>query len=343
MKAESNHIRKILIAEDDPTSAELLKNILEKNHYLVAVVPNGKKAYDEIREQQYDILLTDWMMPWMDGIELIKKVREKIKNPPLIIVITSLSSQEARNHALASGADEYIAKPYKPNIIIEKLNNLFLRVSQKPSDIFSLPAIIPETNPPFIGICIAASSGGPQTLLQVIRTIPVIGNAAIFVIQHGPQWVLLDMVESWKKICNMDVVLGSDGMAVKPGRIYLAPAQYHMTIEPGSLFIKLNNDPPVNFIKPAADPLFKSVARSFGKYSISVVLSGMGCDGTLGSQYISSVGGIVIAQDPSTAIVPYMPAAVIESVPEVQIIPIQDISDTIIKYSIKKNKNLSEI
>lgn len=333
MKPLSNHIREILIAEDDPTSAELLKNILEKDRYLVEVVPNGVKAYNAILNHKYDVLLTDWIMPWMDGIELVRKVREKIKNPPLIIVITSLSSQEARHHAIEAGADEYIAKPYRSNEIFEKLNVLFSRISQKLPYGVSLPSITPETNPPFVGVCIAASSGGPQTLLQVIRTIPVIKNAAIFVIQHGPQWVLLDMVESWKKICNMDVVLGSDNMAIKPGRIYLAPAEYHMTIEPGSLFIKLNNDPPVNFIKPAADPLFKSVAMCFGKYSISVVLSGMGCDGTLGSQYISSVGGIVIAQDPSTAIVRYMPASVIESVPTTHVIPLKEITNTIVKYT----------
>jgi two-component system, chemotaxis family, protein-glutamate methylesterase/glutaminase len=340
MNDESNGKKKILVAEDEQASAELLNMILEKAGYSVETVPNGKKAYNAIKEKKYDALLTDWMMPQMDGIELIRKIRENIPTPPIIIVVTALSSQDARKHALRSGADDFLAKPYQPKEILEKVEELFSIQEQNPPEIVQLPSIIPDKDPPFTGICIAASSGGPQTVVKVIRQMPVLEKSAVFIVQHGPPWALEDMACNWSKISKMEVILAVDGSKVEPGKIYLAPGKQHMTIESGSPYIKLNDGPPVNFVKPAADPLFKSVAKSFGRFSIAVVLSGMGCDGALGSVHIASANGIVIVQDPETALVKFMPLAAIRTVNNALSIPIQEISDAIIRYSSKQSESL---
>ncbi|MFH0974744.1 MAG: chemotaxis protein CheB [Spirochaetota bacterium] len=333
--------KKILIAEDEQASAELLKKILEKAGYSVKLASNGKKAYGEILDNKFDALLTDWMMPIMDGIELIRKVRENILNPPVIIVITALASQEARTHALNSGADDFLAKPYKPADILEKVERLFSRISQKPPDSTTLPSIVPDKNPPFTGICIAASSGGPQTLFKVITSVPVLENSAVFIVQHGPPWALKDMASQWDKICKMDVMLGTNGCKIDPGKIYLAPGKQHMTVEPDTLSLRLNDDPPENFVKPAADPLFRSVARCFGRFSVSVVLSGMGCDGALGSLHISAANGIVIAQQPETALVKFMPLAVINTVQNALTIPLDQIPKAIVTYSAEQAKKIN--
>jgi two-component system, chemotaxis family, protein-glutamate methylesterase/glutaminase len=332
--------RKILVAEDEQASAELLKMILEKAGYSVDVASNGKKAYSAIKDNKYDALLTDWMMPQMDGIELIRKIRENIPNPPAIIVITALSSHDARKHALASGADDFLAKPYKPNDILERVKALLSRIEQRLPTFVPLSPIIADENPPFTAICIAASSGGPQTLVKVINSFPVLENSAVFIVQHGPSWALEDMAGQWNRISKMEVTLGSNGKKVVPGTIYLAPGNSHMIIEAGSLYIKLIDGLPENFVKPAADPLFRSVARCFGRYSISVVLSGMGCDGSLGSLHISAASGVVIAQDPKTALVKFMPMSVIKTVPGAFTIPLQKIPEAIINYSSKQSESL---
>lgn len=333
--------KKILVAEDEEASAELLKMILEKAGYSVDTVSNGIKAYSAIKDNRYDALLTDWMMPQMDGIELIRKVREHIVNPPVIIVITALSSYDARKHALNSGADDFLAKPYKKDDILEKIEELLSIIDQKQPDIVSLPSFVPDKDPPFTGICIAASSGGPQTLAKIIRQIPVLENSAVFIVQHGPTWALKDMASNWNKICKMEVMLATDEYKVEPGMVYVAPGKQHMTVESGSLHIKLSDGPPVNFVKPAADILFKSVARSFGRFSIGVVLSGMGCDGAVGSQHISAANGVVIAQDPETAVVRFMPMAAMRIVPNALRIPLQEIPDAIIKYSKKQSEDIN--
>ncbi len=342
MTDEPKRKKTILVAEDEEASADLLKMILEKAGYSAETVSNGKKAYNAIKEKKYDALLTDWMMPQMDGMELIRKIRDNIPLPPVIIVITALSSQDARKHALSSGADDFLAKPYKPKDILAKIEELFSIQQQKPPEIVKIPSIIPENDPPFTGICIAASSGGPQTVIKVITQIPVLEKSAVFIVQHGPEWALADMASNWNKICKMEVKLGADGCKVEPGKIYVAPGRQHMTVESGSLHIKLNDDPPVNFVKPAADPLFKSIAKSFGRFSISVVLSGMGCDGALGSLHISAANGTVIVQDPETALVRFMPMAAIRTVQDALTIPLQEISDAIINYSKKQSVELNK-
>ncbi len=332
--------KRILVAEDDHASASLLQKILEKEGYLVEVAANGKKAYNILIDRNFDALLTDWMMPQMDGIELIRKVRENINPAPAIIMITALSSGDARNHALTSGADDFLAKPYKLNDIVEKLNDIFSIIEQKPRTNAAIPSFVPDKIPPFLGICIAASSGGPQTLMSIFRSMPPIKNAALFIVQHGPDWALKDMASQWKRLCRMDIVLGHNGAQIQAGKVYLAPGKFHMTVASGPLTIRLNDDPPENFIKPAADPLFRSVARAFGRYSMAVVLSGMGCDGTVGSQYIAAANGTVIAQDPKTAVVKFMPKAVIETVRDTIVFPLHDIPGAIVKHAGEKLKLL---
>ncbi len=323
--------RKVLVAEDDAASANLLMKILVKDGYSVELASNGLKAYNELLKNKYDALLTDWMMPQMDGIELIRKVRRSINPAPIIVVLTALTSPDARNHALESGADDFLTKPYKLIDILNKLNELFSRFYQKPPLVTEIPQLIPDSHAPFSAICIAASSGGPQTLIKLFKSMPSIENAAIFVIQHGPSWALEDMASNWQRILSMNVSLGEDGRKIEPNNLYLAPGERHMIVDPDSFSIRLEDGPPENYVKPSADPLLRSVAKTFGGKSIAVVLTGMGYDGTNGAKYIAAARGTVIAQDPETAIVKSMPAAVIKAVPDAVVLPIEDIPETLVQ------------
>ena len=118
---------KILVAEDDTTSALILKKILTKAAYNVTIAHNGTEALAAIKQKAFDVLLTDWLMPEMDGIELIRRIRKSISPVPIIIVITALVSDEARIHALAAGADDYLGKPYQAKELLDLLGNCFNR------------------------------------------------------------------------------------------------------------------------------------------------------------------------------------------------------------------------
>lgn len=304
-------MKKLLVVEDDTSSKILLRRILQEAGYQVDSVYNGVEALDKLKQESYDAVLTDWMMPELDGIGLIKKIRSTLVNQPAIIVVTALSSHDAKIEALNSGADDFIAKPVQKSQLIEHVENCLKR-QYKPAEkrvILSEP--IHHRKAPFIAVGIAASTGGPPTLQEIFEILPNNENAAFFIVLHGPPWMLKTFAEKLDEKTKFKVHLAEHGMKIIPGEVYLAPGKMHMAVN-NNYEIELNDDPPENFIKPSADPLFRSIAAVFGGSSIALVLTGMGSDGSSGAGFISVAKGIVIAQDPETAILPSMPQSVIK-------------------------------
>lgn len=300
---------KILIAEDDLVSRVLLEKILCKAGHEVLSARNGAEAWKLLKEISFDALLTDWMMPEMDGIELVHKVRAFRRPAPLIMIITALALAEGRARALDSGADDYLLKPYDPGEILARLDSGIRRLRQGGDATDHRTAGLKL--PAMIGVGIAASTGGPPTLLKLFAGIEATEDAAFFIVLHGPAWLFETFLPRLQAQTSMKVRIGEDGMPVRRGEVYLAPGDRHMVIETQKPVIRLNDDPEENFVRPAADPLFRSLARVFGRRTIGVVVTGMGHDGTIGSGYLAAAGGLVIAQDPATAILSSMPQSVI--------------------------------
>jgi len=137
---------------------------------------------------------------------------------------------------------------------------------------------------------------------------------------------LESFISKLRKHTEMKVHLGFDGQSIRAGEIYVAPEDRHMVLDPVYLKIKIIDSPPENFVRPSADPLFKSLAAVFGEYCIAVVLTGMGNDGSIGSGYIAAASGYVVAQEPGTAVAPAMPRSVIELRIADIIVPLGDIA-----------------
>ncbi|MCI5862548.1 MAG: response regulator transcription factor [Lachnospiraceae bacterium] len=102
---------RILIVEDEKALSRVLVKIFEKNYYSVDAVYNGKEALDYIASDNYDIVLMDVMMPVMDGITALKKIRESGNQIP-ILLLTAKSDVEDKVMGLDSGANYYITKPF---------------------------------------------------------------------------------------------------------------------------------------------------------------------------------------------------------------------------------------
>jgi len=102
-----------------------------------------------------------------------------------------------------------------------------------------------------------------------------------------------------------------DGDRIKPGHCYIAPGGWHMTVtrEAAMPTLRLNQDPPENFCRPAVDPLFRTAARVFGSGALGVILTGMGSDGALGCETLARAGGHFIVQDEASSVVWGMPGA----------------------------------
>ncbi len=335
---------KILVAEDDPTSLAILRKILQKEGYEVITSRDGVEALEAMDRNTFDILITDWMMPRVDGIELIQRTRKRGEPPvPLIIVTTALAFPEARNKAFDAGADDYLTKPYRPAEILDSIQNGMSRRSQSAP---ACPTIAVPTKsvapPPFVGVGIAASTGGPPALRRVMSSIKTPSPAAFFLVQHGPLWMLKSFAGTLQNETALRVVLAEDDMPIAPNTLFVAPGDRHMIIEPERFILKLTNDPPENFVRPAADQLFRSLIKSFGHYCLAVVLTGMGCDGALGAAFVATAGGVVIVQDPKTALLASMPQTVIKFGFASLVVPLDEIGETISAHAARAGNTISK-
>ncbi len=333
-------MKKVLIVEDEKSNALLLQHILKTGGYKVDFCSNGREALQKLILIDYDFLLTDWMMPVMDGIELITAMREKMRKIPIVLMITHLDSDVARNYAIDSGADDFLTKPIEPDILFKRLDEALAKKNQPaPSIPDGSHVILKDIKPPFPGVAIAASTGGPPAVKALMNNIREHSSAAFFAVQHGPEWMFNSFVDRLNAELPLPVVLSEDKIKVEPGKLYIAKGDHH-TIVTNKMELKVYSGEKVNFARPAADPLFKSMVDSFGKYSIGVVLTGLGRDGTEGAVQMFNAGSKLFAQDPDQAVAPSMPKSLIKTKVDVSVLSLKEIAAHVDNQILKIKKSL---
>jgi two-component system chemotaxis response regulator CheB len=161
-------------------------------------------------------------------------------------------------------------------------------------------------------LLIGASTGGPQALGTILSSLgSVIDRAPVLITQHMPPTFTTILAEHLTRISGRPAHEATDGEPILAGHIYVAPGGRHMRVAriDGAAVAQIDNGPPVNFCKPAVDPLFASAAKVWGGWNLAVILTGMGSDGTDGAAEIVAAGGNVLAQDEATSVVWGMPGS----------------------------------
>jgi two-component system chemotaxis response regulator CheB len=160
-------------------------------------------------------------------------------------------------------------------------------------------------------VAIAASTGGPRALLEVVPQLPEDLPAAVLIVQHMPAGFTRLLAERLDRVSRLTVREASAGEVLKAGVVYLAPGGVHMALQrtAGGISVTREETEPVWGLRPAADVLFGAVARHFGPRSMGLVLTGMGRDGANGLRAIREVGGWTAVQDVASAVVSSMPRA----------------------------------
>ncbi|MFG1397382.1 protein-glutamate methylesterase/protein-glutamine glutaminase [Roseixanthobacter pseudopolyaromaticivorans] len=161
-------------------------------------------------------------------------------------------------------------------------------------------------------IAVGSSTGGPQALTRIFSDFgAALANVPVVIAQHMPPTFTAILAEHVGRAAARTAGEGVDGEILKPGRIYIAPGGKHMLLAKSGndTVIRLSDGPPVNFCKPAVDPLFDSVAAIYGSHVLAIVLTGMGSDGAKGAGVIADAGGSVIVQDEESSVVWGMPGA----------------------------------
>lgn len=331
---------RVMVVDDSAVIRGLLTRTLESDPAIsvVATVPNGQVALHTLGRETIDVVILDIEMPVMDGLTALPKLVEQ--DPKLQVIMASTLTRKNADvsiKALSLGAADYVTKPSSSSELHsadqfkrelnEKVKALgrARRAAQPgtPTVKTSAPAAATLGTPGDIklrkasmfhptAIAIASSTGGPQALLAVLGKLDPAISQPIFITQHMPPTFTTLLAEHIERASGRPCHEGQDGEAVRGGCIYVAPGATHMLIERDgtAVRIRLNDGPPENFCKPAADPMFRSLAQVYGARLFTVVLTGMGADGRKGGEDIVGAGGTIVAQDQASSVVWGMPGAV---------------------------------
>jgi len=324
----------VMVVDDSAIVRGLITRTLNADPRIevVASCSNGEMAVVQAGKRALDVIILDIEMPVMDGLTALPKLQRV--NPGARIVMASTLTQ--RNaaislRAMALGAADYIAKPTTDRLnanetfhrdLIQKV--IALGQTKRPMRAPDASSRPPVPSPvitrggmmrqPRI-IAIGSSTGGPQALLTLLGSLSPSVTCPIVIAQHMPATFTTVLAQHIERASGRPCTEAANGMEIKPGRIYLAPGDYHFEIvRAGAGFAaKLSQTPAQNFCRPSVDPLFHSVAQLFGAESCAVMLTGMGADGCGGAKAIAATGAPVIAQDEATSVVWGMPGAVAQA------------------------------
>jgi two-component system chemotaxis response regulator CheB len=280
-----------------------------------------------LKNESIDGVFTDWMMPNLDGIGLIRWIRATLHPLPILIVTTALGSNEAQAQAIEAGADAYLVKPISPG----QVESIMKEVEQKRSTLSQQKSVQSMAHaalggPEFYGIGLVAGTGGAAGIREIFSHITSMPNAAWFIVLHGPGWAAEALAEQMQAYTRLQIVIPKDGERIEPNTVYIAPGDRHMVVAGKTPGIQLTSTPPENFLRPSADPLFISISKVFGKRSVCVMLGGTGNDGYIGCGHIKVSQGAVIVQEPANAVSSQMPQHVISLGLATQVLPLEKIA-----------------
>ena len=344
---------KVLLVDDSLLARRLISNALNASGQVevVGTAASGAAALAQLATGVPDAVILDYEMPGMNGAETLRKLREIYAMLP-VIVFSGASEQSAKVtvDALAAGASDFVAKPTSsgPDLatIVELelaprlsalCNRVFLRPikelqDRKASARDSLPGGEAQV------IVIASSTGGPDALAKLLSLIPATIPVAIVIAQHMPPVFTRCLAERLDATSPLTVREAQGGELLTPGSVWIAPGDYHLEIEAtaGGARTALNQGPPENSCRPAADALFRSAASVFGAGTLGVVLTGMGQDGRSGARAIVAAHGTVLAQDEKSAVVWSMPKAIVEAGLAEAVLSLESLADDLVRRTARK-------
>ncbi|MBF0225424.1 MAG: chemotaxis-specific protein-glutamate methyltransferase CheB [Desulfobacterales bacterium] len=345
---------------------------------VVGTASNGKIALSKLKYTAVDLVLMDIEMPIMDGVEALREVT-KIYSDVGVLMISGAYDKEASKvvEALQIGALDYLPKlimedqnslrDFRLRLLTligmfktrKNMKLALTKITREPYTKKETPSLVKDQTetrcekkqiqiPTKIDILvIATSTGGPNALQELIPKLPSDMDIPIFLVQHMPAFMTASLASSLNIKSPLTVVEASDNDEVLPNTVYIAPGGKHMTVVNEKFFtlgtmkkrIKINEDPPENSVRPAADVLFRSVAEAYKGNILAVVMTGMGSDGFKGVEVMKKYGCYCITQSSETCVVYGMPRVIDEAGLSDEKIPLKKIAeriDTIIKVGKRK-------
>lgn len=353
MAAEEKRTR-VLIVDDSAFMRKVLEEIIRTDPKLEVVgqAKDGREAVTMAQSLQPDVLTMDINMPRMDGLEATQHIMTQ--NPRPILVVSSESKQGAAStlRALELGAIDFVTKPSSgidldmKTVRDELLTKLKMaakvRVVRTAArhDASGAAEPRPQAPPPRESatsevriplVMIAASTGGPATLMRLVPKFPKDFPAAVVLVQHMPATFTSQLSLQLTEVAKIRVKEAEANEALQPGVFYVCPGSHHLRVSLNGR-IKLDDGPRISGYRPCADVALESAAAYGGANVVGVVLTGMGNDGAKGVQAVKAGRGWVLAQDEATSVIFGMPAEAIRTGVVDQVLGIDEMYAAIDKY-----------
>jgi two-component system chemotaxis response regulator CheB len=360
MAQTSRRIR-VLIVDDSASVRQTLAAVLasDPDIEVLGIASDPFVAAARIAEQVPDVITLDVEMPRMDGITFLRKLMAQ--HPIPVVMCSSLveGGSETLMQALEAGAVDIILKPRVG--VSAQLTEDRARICEivkgaaqarigrprpardrsgaaggTPGQKLTADAMLP---PPVTGamartteavICIGASTGGTESLREVLEVMP--GDApGIVIVQHMPEKFTAAFARRLDSLCQMEIKEAENGDTVLRGRVLIAPGNLHTMLERSGAryYVSVKEGPLVTRHRPSVDVLFRSAARAAGSNAVGVIMTGMGDDGARGLEEMKNAGAITLAQDEATSIVFGMPKEAIARGCVDRIVPLHHLAQEI--------------
>ncbi len=320
---------KVLIVDDSAVIRKLLEKIFSSapDIEVVGTASDPYIARDKLVQLKPDVMTLDVEMPRMDGISFLEKVMQHFPTRTVIFSSLAKTGSETYLRALEAGAIEIMEKPsidvsqtleVLGREIIEKVRVVARARIQARTKVAAPLTPVAKVDRTSLArtthqmIAVASSTGGTEALKVFLSGMPA-NIPGTVVVQHMPPGFTKSFADNLNAMFPFEVKEAQEGDQVVPGRVLIAPGNFHMEITRSGAFyyVKLHQNPPMHSVRPAADYLMKSVAKYAGKNAMGVVLTGMGKDGAEGLLEMKNAGAYTIAQNEETCVVYGMPAAAV--------------------------------
>ncbi len=313
---------KVLIIDDSALMRKIYTDFLTSTRTkVVGTAIDAIYAMKKIKDLQPDVLVLDIYMPQMDGLTFLEQLMKKSPLPVIVISAIVKKDEEMAVKALSLGALFFLEKPtsrdkievekYKEDLIKKVIvcsETNFLRSSKQHVTKSTLKVHQIKKRDKFEIVAIGASTGGPQAIETLLRSVEYIDYILIIAI-HMPARYTKEFSKRMNEISSLEIVEATDQMDLTPGKGYICPGGKHMQVLKSSNGYEsyLLEPLPTDLYKPSIDILLNSIAKFKSPKTMGVIMTGMSNDGSQGLLSMRKNKSLTVIQDEKSSIIYGMP------------------------------------